>query len=118
MPFSGEPGSLNAITDVPGVLVASPSCPGTGPWSRARDRCARASRPSCPRGRTFDPVHAGWSAFNGNGDLTRTHWISESGFLETPVLITGTGSVGTVRDAAWQWLERNGHYAPADRDYW
>ncbi len=119
MPFSGEPGSLNAITDVPGVLVGLVTLvSGDGPLVQGQGPVRTGVTAILPRGRTFDPVHAGWSAFNGNGDLTGTHWISESGFLETPVLITGTGSVGTVRDAAWQWLERNGHYAPADRDYW
>lgn len=119
MPFSGEPGPLNAITNVPGVLVGLVTLrSGDGPLVKGQGPVRTGVTAILPRGRTFDPVYAGWSAFNGNGDLTGTHWISESGFLETPVLITGTGSVGTVRDAAWQWLERNGHYAPFDRDYW
>ena len=53
-----------------------------------------------PRGRKFDPVFAAYHVLNGNGDMTGTHWIQEGGFLETPILITNTGSVGVVRDAA------------------
>jgi len=50
---------------------------------------------------------------NGNGDMTGTHWITESGFLETPILITNTGSVGIVRDAALEWMDKQ-HYYNAD----
>jgi D-aminopeptidase len=71
-----------------------------------------------PRGSTFDPVFAGSFSFNGNGDMTGTHWISESGFMETPILITNTGSVGVVRDAALAWMEKHGYYAPFAKDYW
>jgi D-aminopeptidase len=49
-------------------------------------------------------VFADFFAGNGNGDMTGTHWVEESGVLETPILITGTGSVGVVRDAAFRWL--------------
>jgi len=71
-----------------------------------------------PRGGSFDPVYANWYTLNGNGDMTGTHWITESGFLETPILITNTGSVGTVRDAAWQWMDRHHYYDPFYKDYW
>src|SRR4026209_334354 len=50
--------------------------------------------------------------------MTGTHWLTESGFLETPVLITNTGNVGTVRDAAWKWMNDNHYYKPFMRDYW
>jgi len=56
-----------------------------------------------PRGRTYDPVFAGWHSLNGNGEMTGTTWITESGFLEGPILITNTHSVGVVRDAAIAW---------------
>jgi len=119
IPFGGEPGPLNAITDVPGVEVGMVTLvSGQGPLVKGQGPVRTGVTAILPRGRSFDPVFAGWSAFNGNGDMTGTHWISESGFLETPVLITGTGSVGTARDAAWRWLERHGHYAPFARDYW
>jgi L-aminopeptidase/D-esterase-like protein len=52
-----------------------------------------------PRGRENDPVFAGWYALNGNGEMTGTTWIEESGFLQGPVMITNTSSVGLVRDA-------------------
>ncbi len=119
IPFAGTPGPLNAITDVPGVLVGQVTLiSGDGPLVKGKGPIRTGVTAILPRGKTFDPVFAGWDAFNGNGDMTGTHWISESGFLETPVLITTTGSVGTVRDAAWQWMEKHGYYAPFAKDYW
>jgi len=50
--------------------------------------------------------------------MTGTHWITESGFLETPILITNTGNVGTVRDAAWQWMDKNKYFTPFYKDHW
>jgi len=119
IPFAGTPGPLNAITDVPGVMVGQVTLvSGEGPLVKGKGPIRTGVTAILPRGRTFDPVFAGWDTFNGNGDMTGTHWISESGFLETPVLITNTGNVGTVRDAAWQWMEKHGYYAPFARDYW
>jgi L-aminopeptidase/D-esterase-like protein len=110
---------LNAITDVPGVLVGHVTLiSGDGPLVKGKGPIRTGVTAILPRGKTFDPVYAGWEAFNGNGDMTGTHWISESGFLETPVLITNTGNVGTVRDAAWQWMEKHGFYAPFSKEYW
>jgi L-aminopeptidase/D-esterase-like protein len=57
-----------------------------------------------PRGKNGKPVFAGWFSLNGNGEMTGTTWVDESGFLEGPVLITNTHSVGVVRDAAIQWM--------------
>jgi L-aminopeptidase/D-esterase-like protein len=71
-----------------------------------------------PHGKEFIPVYANFYALNGNGDMTGTHWITESGFLETPILITNTGNVGTVRDAAWQWMDEHKYYNPFFKDYW
>ena len=68
-----------------------------------------------PRGKTFDPVFAATHVLNGNGDMTGTHWIGESGFLETPILITNTGSVGVVRDAALGWMSKRKLLFAADR---
>ena len=65
-----------------------------------------------PRGKAFDPVFAATHVQNGNGDMTGTHWIGESGFLETPLLITNTGSVGVVRDAALGWMSKHKYFAP------
>lgn len=119
IPFNGTPGPLNAITDVAGVAVGEVTLiSGSGPLKKGVGPIRTGVTAILPRGKTFDPVFAGYFSFNGNGDMTGTHWISESGFLETPILITGTGSVGVVRDAAWQWMERNGYYAPFARDYW
>jgi D-aminopeptidase len=119
IPFSGQPGPLNAITDVPGVTVGAVTLvAGEGPLVKGKGPVRTGVTAILPRGKTFDPVYAGWATLNGNGDMTGTHWITESGFLETPILITGTGSVGTVRDAAWQWMDRNRYFAPFKRGYW
>jgi L-aminopeptidase/D-esterase-like protein len=60
-----------------------------------------------PRGKaSTDPVFAGWFALNGNGEMTGTTWVEESGFLEGPVSITNTHSVGVVRDAVINWMVR------------
>jgi L-aminopeptidase/D-esterase-like protein len=57
-----------------------------------------------PRGKANpDPVYAGWFAQNGNGEMTGTTWVEESGFLESPIAITNTHSVGVVRDAIIAW---------------
>ena len=71
-----------------------------------------------PRGRKFDPVFAAHHVLNGNGDMTGTHWVQESGFLETPILITNTGSVGVVRDAALGWMNRNKYFSPLIGHVW
>jgi L-aminopeptidase/D-esterase-like protein len=68
-----------------------------------------------PGGKNFTPVFANWYTLNGNGDMTGTHWLTESGFLETPILITNTSSVGVVRDAALAWMDKH-HYFSADED--
>jgi D-aminopeptidase len=119
IPFTGTPGPLNAITDVPGVTVGMVTLiEGEGPLVKGKGPVRTGVTAILPRGKTFDPVHANWGTLNGNGDMTGTHWITESGFLETPVLITNTGNVGIVRDAAWQWMERNRYYAPFRPGYW
>lgn len=96
---------MNAITDVPGVAVGHVTLiegegkllPGKGPIRTG----VTAILPR-PRG-NWDPVFAATFNQNGNGDMTGINWIKESGFLEGPILLTGTHSVGTVRDAAIQW---------------
>ena len=105
IPFPGTTGPLNAITDVPGVAVGHATIvegegrlvPGKGPIRTG----VTAILPR-PRG-DWDFVMAATFNLNGNGDMTGTNWIKESGFLEGPILLTGTHSVGTVRDAAIQW---------------
>jgi D-aminopeptidase len=110
IPFAGQPGPLNAITDVAGVAVGHVTLidgdgklvPGRGPI-----RTGVTALLPRPRG-NWDPVFAATFNQNGNGDMTGINWIEESGFLEGPILLTGTHSVGTVRDAAIQWQLKNG----------
>ena len=110
IPFPGTTGPNNAITDVAGISVGHVTLidgegkliPGKGPIRTG----VTAILPR-PRG-NWDPVFAATFNQNGNGDMTGINWIKESGFLEGPILLTGTHSVGTVRDAAIQWQVKNG----------
>ncbi len=98
VPLEGAPGPLNGITDVPGVEVGHRTL-----ISGARVRTGVTA--VWPRGKaTNDPVFGGFFSQNGNGEMTGTHWLEESGFLDGPVLITNTHSVGVVRDAYLAWL--------------
>jgi D-aminopeptidase len=93
VPFHGTPGAWNAITDVPGVTVGQ-----TTIIEGANIRTGVSA--IWPRGTLKSgAAFAGWFALNGNGEMTGTPWIEESGFLDSPVLLTNTHSVGTVRDA-------------------
>lgn len=119
VPFDGTPGKYNAITDVEGVLVGQVTIKeGNGPLVKGKGPIRTGVTAILPRGKNFDPCYAAIYALNGNGDMTGTHWIDESGFLETPVLITNTGNVGKVRDAAWQWMDDNKYYKAFFKDYW
>ncbi len=106
VPFDGTPGPLNAITDVPGVEVGFKTLiSGDGPRAAGKGPVRTGVTAIFPRGKADGRgVFAGFFAGNGNGDMTGTHWVEEGGVLETPILITGTGSVGVVRDAAFKWL--------------
>ncbi|GJL90531.1 P1 family peptidase [Hyphococcus sp.] len=115
VPFSGTPGPLNAITDVAGVTV--------GHETIMRDlRGGHAVRTGVtailPRGdKTLDrAVFGGFFALNGNGEMTGTHWIEESGFLEGPVMITNTHSIGAVHEGAIKW--RVAQAGPDSTGYW
>ena len=101
VPFDGTPGPLNAITDVRGVTVGySTLVEG--------DAVRTGVTAILPRGKeSNDPVFAAWFSQNGNGEMTGTTWIDEGGFMEGPVFITNTHSVGVVRDAAIAWSVRN-----------
>ena len=105
VPFDGTPGSYNAITDVAGVEVAHTTLiSGEGPLVVGSGPVRTGVTVIHPRGRSNpDPVFAAWFALNGNGEMTGTTWIEEGGFLEDPVAITNTHSVGVVRDAILQW---------------
>ena len=87
VPFDGTPGPLNAITDVRGVEVGHATMiSGDGKLAVGHGRCAPASPRYCRAGKaTIEPVFAGWFSLNGNGEMTGTTWIEESGLLEGPV---------------------------------
>ncbi len=111
VPFEGAPGPLNAITDVAGVLVGHTTLIADPPGgATAAEGVVRTGVTAIlPRGRQLsDPVFAGWFSLNGNGEMTGTTWVDESGFLEGPVMITNTHSVGVVRDAVIRWRVAQG----------
>ncbi|MDQ3843944.1 MAG: P1 family peptidase [Bacteroidota bacterium] len=119
IPFDGNTGMLNAITDVAGVTVGHVTIiKGNGLLIKDKGPVRTGVTAILPRGKEFAPCYANWYMLNGNGDMTGTHWITESGFLETPILITNTGNVGTVRDAAWKWMNEHHYYKPFLKEYW
>jgi D-aminopeptidase len=113
VPFEGTPGALNAITDVKGVQVGLTTLiSGDGPLKVGSGPVRTGVTAILPRGKdSADPVFAAWFSINGNGEMTGTTWIEESGFLEGPVFITNTHSVGTVRDAAIMWAVQHNKMA-------
>jgi D-aminopeptidase len=116
IPFDGQPGPLNAITDVAGVAVGHVTLiESDDPRHQVRTGVTAV----LPRGRdSLDKkVFAGWFSLNGNGEMTGAHWIEESGLLDGPVMLTNTHSVGVVRDAVIAWRVRAGH-ADADGYWW
>ena len=119
VPFDGAPGPLNAITDVAGVTVGQTTLiSGNGKLQVGQGPIRTGVTAVLPRGKDSmnNPVFAGWFSQNGNGEMTGTTWVEESGFLEGPVMITNTHSVGVVRDAVLQW--RVGHGQPDPTEYW
>lgn len=106
IPFDGTSGPLNAITDIAEVQVGHVTLiSGTGNLKVGKGPVRTGVTVILPRGRhSTDPVFAAWFSLNGNGEMTGTTWVEESGFLEGPIAITNTHSVGIVRDAliAWQ----------------
>jgi D-aminopeptidase len=106
IPFEGVPGPLNAITDVPGVEIGHVTLlSGEGKLEVGRGPVRTGVTAILPRGKdpAAAPVFAGVFSLNGNGEMTGTAWIEESGFLEGPVMLTNTHSVGVVRDAVIAW---------------
>ncbi len=106
VPFDGTPGPLDAITDVAGVTVGHTTLiSGSGKLQLGKGPVRTGVTAVLPRGADSlsNPVFAGWFTQNGNGEMTGTTWVEESGFLEGPVMITNTHSVGVVRDAVIQW---------------
>jgi len=110
VPFEGTPGPLNAITDVAGVEVGLTTLiAGDGALEVGKGPVRTGVTAILPRGKaSTDPVMAGWFSMNGNGEMTGTTWIKEGGFLEGPVFITNTHSVGVVRDASIAWGLKHG----------
>ena len=110
VPFDGQPGPLDAITDVAGVEVGSTTLiSGNGPLKVGEGPVRTGVTVVLPRGKSnIDPVYAGWFSLNGNGEMTGTTWIEEGGFLAGPVGITNTHSVGTVRDTMIAWGLKHG----------
>jgi len=110
VPFEGAPGPLNAITDVAGIEVGLVTLiDGDGKLAVGKGPVRTGVTAILPRGKaSTDPVMAGWFSLNGNGEMTGTTWIKEGGFLEGPVFITNTHSVGTVRDASIEWAVKRG----------
>jgi D-aminopeptidase len=118
VPFDGAPGPLNAITDVQGVEVGHTTIiSGDGLLKVGVGPVRTGVTAVLPRGReSKDAVFAGWFSLNGNGEMTGTTWVEESGFLDGPVMITNTHSVGVVRDAVIAWKVKQGR--PDMEGYW
>ena len=114
IPFDGSPGVSNSITDVAGVEVGYATLTqGEGKRVVGRGPVRTGVTAILPRGKSSsEAVFAAFYAGNGNGDMTGTHWVDESGVLETPILITNTLSVGVVRDAAVEWMVKHDHAGP------
>ncbi len=112
IPLDGIPGTYNAITDVDGVTVGHTTLiSGEGKLTVGEGPVRTGVTAVLPRP-NYDPVFAGWYSLNGNGEMTGTTWVEESGFLEGPVMITNTHSVGVVRDAVVEWQFKNNYFDP------
>jgi L-aminopeptidase/D-esterase-like protein len=119
VPFEGTPGPLNSITDVKGVEVGYRTLiSGEGKLQVGVGPVRTGVTAIFPRGKSaVDPVFAGWFTENGNGEMTGTTWVEESGFLYGPVMITNTHSVGVVRDTVIGWQVKHGTPVPLE-DWW
>jgi len=119
IPFEGTPGPLNSITDVKGVEVGYQTLiRGEGKLQIGVGPVRTGVTAVFPRGKSgVDPVFAGWFTENGNGEMTGTTWVDESGFLYGPVMITNTHSVGVVRDTVIDWELKHGTPIPVE-DWW
>jgi D-aminopeptidase len=118
VPFDGTPGRNNAITDVEGVEVGHTTLiSGDGKLKVGEGPVRTGVTAVLPRGKTStDAVFGAWFTLNGNGEMTGTTWLEDSGFLDGPVLITNTHSVGVVRDAVIAWKVKHG--SPDMEGYW
>ncbi|HYL16728.1 MAG TPA: P1 family peptidase [Terriglobales bacterium] len=118
IPFDGTPGPLNAITDIKGVVVGHTTLiSGEGKLQVGVGPVRTGVTAILPRGMNFtDQVFAAWFTLNGNGEMTGTTWVGDSGFLDGPVMITNTHSVGVVRDAVIAWRVKKA--PPDEQGYW
>jgi D-aminopeptidase len=118
VPFDGTPGPNNAITDVRGVEVGHTTLiSGEGKLEVGKGPVRTGVTAIHPRGKTNnDAVFAAWFTLNGNGEMTGTTWVEDSGFLDGPIMITNTHSVGVVRDAVISWKVK--HSSPDMEGYW
>src|ERR1700682_5190642 len=120
VPFEGTPGKFNAITDVAGVEVGYTTLiSGDGKLIVGQGPVRTGVTAILPRGHAAanDPVYAGVFSLNGNGEMTGTAWVEEGGFLEGPIALTNTHSVGVVRDAIIAWRMKRGGADPGGF-YW
>src|SRR5947209_2800348 len=111
IPFDGTPGKLNAITDVAGVEIGYTTIiSGEGKLEVGKGPVRTGVTAILPRGHAAmnDPVFAGYFSLNGNGEMTGTAWVEEGGFLEGPIVLTNTHSVGVARDAVIAWRLAHG----------
>ena len=115
IPFEGQPGVWNAITDISGVTVGFETIVRDLPEKKAVRTGVTAI---LPRGEDTNhrPVFGGWFSLNGNGEMTGTTWVEESGFVEGPIMITNTHSVGAVHEGTIRWRFENG--AADSSGYW
>src|SRR6202522_4233302 len=118
VPFDGTPGPNNAITDIKGVEVGPTTLiSGEGKLVVGKGPVRTGVTAVHPRGKTSnDAVFPAWFTLNGNGEMTGTTWVDDSGFLNGPVMITNTHSVGVVRDAVIAWKVKRGE--PDMEGYW
>jgi D-aminopeptidase len=118
VPFDGTPGAKNAITDVKGVEVGNTTLiSGSGKLKVGEGPVRTGVTAVLPRGKnSHDAVFGGWFTLNGNGEMTGTTWVEDSGFIDGPIMITNTHSVGVVRDAVIAWKVKHG--PPDPEGYW
>ena len=107
LPFEGEAGEFNAITDVPGVLVGSKTLiSGSLPMIQGKGPIRTGITSILPKGfiKEPQPIWAGMHALNGNGEMTGSHWIKDGGYFIGPICITNTNSVGITHHASIKWI--------------
>ena len=107
LPFEGEAGEFNAITDVPGVLVGSKTLiSGSLPMIQGKGPIRTGITSILPKGfiKEPQPIWAGMYALNGNGEMTGSHWIKDGGYFIGPICITNTNSVGITHHASIKWI--------------